>query len=609
MRAAPFADLSLILRRLTPPIALAALVVAPWLHAQDPESTPAGRTHYLGREIAQTMHFAGAPWLLRETRENEENGALLHRWLAVRPGQAVCDLGCGNGYHTLPLARATGAEGVVFAVDLQPEMLQLLAQRTKDQFDNIRLVECTIDDPKLAPASCDLVLLVDVYHELSHPVRVMNHVRRALKPNGRCVLVEFRAEDPAVPIKPEHTMTKAQVVREMATHGFALDSQTDTLPWQHAMAFRAAARFSDRLADARHEAREFVRAFVAAAVDADERIVKPFLSPAVEFEGVPQWPADVRIELAAGTGGRVIARLSTTTDTPLGTDFDEVVVRRDAAGRSLVESVAPRSQFLRNHLATRSFVVMQTATGGGDVEKLAAMVRELGFDGVAWDLRDLAAMRRACEQNDGDVLSANLVVQLGTGERFDLENAIAPLREVMATVAGSPCAVWLTLEHQGLAPGDEKGDERALAYLAAALVEAKRTGVELALYPHHGSWLHTHEHALSLCQRARDPRLSLCFNLCHFLRSTEDVDPSPLLRTLAPHLSAVTVNGCDLRGSDWSTLIQPLGDGDFDLRTLLRTLDEIGFEGPIALQGYGLPGPARTHLAKSMSAWRQAHAR
>ena len=93
---------------------------------QDPESTPEGRTHYLGREVARTMHWRGAPWLMRETREQEENGVRLREWLAVEPGQAVCDLGCGNGYHTLPLAEAVGSEGRVFAVDLQPRMLELL---------------------------------------------------------------------------------------------------------------------------------------------------------------------------------------------------------------------------------------------------------------------------------------------------------------------------------------------------------------------------------------------------------------------------------------------------------------------------------------------------
>jgi len=219
---------------------LTALLAAPQA-PQDPEQTPAGRTHFLGRQIAQTMHWTGAPWLLRQTREDEENGAVLREWLAVLPGQVVCDLGCGNGYHTLPLARAVGKNGKVFAVDLQPQMLTLLRLRAeRENLDNLEYVEATVSDPRLPPASCDLVLLVDVYHELSHPVRVMAAIRRALRPGGRLVLVEFRAEDASVPIKPEHKMTKAQVVLEMASHGFEAVDEFDGLPWQHAMAFAAA---------------------------------------------------------------------------------------------------------------------------------------------------------------------------------------------------------------------------------------------------------------------------------------------------------------------------------------------------------------------------------
>ena len=122
--------------------------------AVDPEAQPAGRAQFLGREVAQTMHWTGASWLLRATREDEENGALLRRWLEVQPGQSVCDLGCGNGYHTLPLAVAVGATGTVYAVEVQPEMLQLLAQRADRQhLANVKMVEGAVDDPKLPAAS------------------------------------------------------------------------------------------------------------------------------------------------------------------------------------------------------------------------------------------------------------------------------------------------------------------------------------------------------------------------------------------------------------------------------------------------------------------------
>ena len=120
------------------------------LHAQDPEATPEGRSTYLGREVAHTMHWTGAAWLLRATREQEENGVLLRRWLDVQPGQAVADLGCGNGYHTLPLAETVGAKGTVYAVELQPKLLEMLQLRAKPRgLENIRYVACTVDDPKL----------------------------------------------------------------------------------------------------------------------------------------------------------------------------------------------------------------------------------------------------------------------------------------------------------------------------------------------------------------------------------------------------------------------------------------------------------------------------
>src|SRR5262245_25832087 len=271
----------------------------------DPEQLPQGRARYLGREVAQTMHWTGAPWLVRETRENEENGFLLRRWLAVKPGQVVCDLGCGNGYHTLPLAEAVGPTGRVLAVDLQPQMLELLRLRAEaKKLGNVALVEATVDDPKLARGSCDLVLLVDVYHELSHPVHVMAQVRAALKPNGRVVLVEFRAEDPEVPIKPEHKMTKAQVVREMAEHGLQLVDAFDGLPWQHAMAFESVDAPGPRFAP-----QQVLRGFLAATGGSDKRVVPPFLAASLAPGNVPALAADTRCELRAGASGRLLASL------------------------------------------------------------------------------------------------------------------------------------------------------------------------------------------------------------------------------------------------------------------------------------------------------------
>lgn len=195
-------------------------------------------THYMGREIARTMHYSAGDWLLREERGLEERPDLLHAWLDVRPGQTVADVGCGNGYHTLRFAEAVGPAGRVWGVELQGEYLGELSRRaTEAGLDNVLGLACSETDPRLPPASCDLIFLADVYHEMSHPAEVLAGLRRALKPTGRLVLVEFRAEDPDVPIKRLHKMSRAQILKELSANGFTLVDQTDELPRQHAMAF------------------------------------------------------------------------------------------------------------------------------------------------------------------------------------------------------------------------------------------------------------------------------------------------------------------------------------------------------------------------------------
>ncbi|MFM8283442.1 MAG: class I SAM-dependent methyltransferase [Planctomycetaceae bacterium] len=202
---------------------------------------PPAAPFHMGREIAQTMHYTGAPWLVRESRQREEDCKLLLEALGVRPGQTVCDMGAGNGFYTLELARLVGAEGVVYAVDIQPEMLRLLARRAADEgLDNVRLILGTAIDPRLPTATIDMVLCVDVYHEFSHPVAMLERIRESLAPGGRLVLAEFRGEDPAVPIKPLHKMTKAQVRQELDPVGFRLEREFDRLPWQHLLFFGVA---------------------------------------------------------------------------------------------------------------------------------------------------------------------------------------------------------------------------------------------------------------------------------------------------------------------------------------------------------------------------------
>lgn len=202
---------------------------------------PPPATHHMGREIAQTMHYTGAPWLVRESRQREEDCRMLVEALAIRPGQVLCDMGCGNGFYTLELARRVGPRGMVYAVDVQPEMLHMLAERlAREGVRNVKPVLGTAIDPRLPPGTLDLVLCVDVYHEFSHPEAMLGRIRESLKPEGLLVLAEFRGEDQAVPIKPLHKMTKAQVRAELEPAGYVLERQFDRLPWQHLLFFKAA---------------------------------------------------------------------------------------------------------------------------------------------------------------------------------------------------------------------------------------------------------------------------------------------------------------------------------------------------------------------------------
>jgi ubiquinone/menaquinone biosynthesis C-methylase UbiE len=201
---------------------------------------PAAAKGYMGREIAVTMHYLGADWLTRESREREEECGTLLKALNLKPGMSVCDLGCGNGFYTLELAKIVGKTGKVYAVDIQQEMLHLLDERAKAAgITNVEPVLGSATDPRLPPGSQDLILLVDVYHEFSHPEQMLESMRKALKPGGRIALVEFRLEDPKVPIKLLHKMSKKQILKEFLPSGYKLSEQFDKLPWQHLMFFES----------------------------------------------------------------------------------------------------------------------------------------------------------------------------------------------------------------------------------------------------------------------------------------------------------------------------------------------------------------------------------
>lgn len=195
-----------------------------------------------GRKIAGVMGMSGADWLVRSEREAEEQPEKALDALNLKPGMVVADIGAGVGYMSLRMAKRVGPGGKVYANDLQPEMLVKLRENAaKARITNVETVLGDVADPKLPANSMDLVLLVDVYHEFSQPQQMLRKIRETLKPDGRLVLLEYRAEDPNVPIIPEHKMTVAQVKSELEAEGFVLQPVIETLPRQHILILTKAA--------------------------------------------------------------------------------------------------------------------------------------------------------------------------------------------------------------------------------------------------------------------------------------------------------------------------------------------------------------------------------
>ena len=193
-----------------------------------------------GRRFANVMGWQGAEWLERSERELEEEPDKALDALGTLTGATVADVGAGSGYFTVRLASRVGPKGRVFANDLQPEMLKLLAARlAREQVANVTLVHGAVDNPKLPVASIDLVLMVDVYHEFSEPQKMLRAIRAALKPEGRLVLLEYRKEDPDVPIRFEHKMSVSEAKLELEAEGFRLAKVDGRLPRQHILIFVA----------------------------------------------------------------------------------------------------------------------------------------------------------------------------------------------------------------------------------------------------------------------------------------------------------------------------------------------------------------------------------
>lgn len=233
---------------------IAALLLTLLIPSFAEEEAPPALTHYKERRIAQTMHYQGAPWLMRENRQRQEDCTTLLKELKVQPGQIICDLGCGNGFYALKLAKLVGEKGKIVGVDIQKEMLDMLEENAKGEGYTVERVERgrpaeqgqakfelilgAYHDPYLAPDSLDMIFLADVYHEFSHPVHMLKTMRGALKKDGLLVLAEFRMEDPKVPIKLLHKMSKDQIMKEIPENGYKLVREFDGLPWQHLMFFQ-----------------------------------------------------------------------------------------------------------------------------------------------------------------------------------------------------------------------------------------------------------------------------------------------------------------------------------------------------------------------------------
>jgi SAM-dependent methyltransferase len=235
----PFARSLLLLLALALPAAVQAAEKAEPRYATVPASPDGIGKVYLGREIAQVMGFLGAPWLERSERAQEERPDLLLNALELEPGMKVADIGAGTGYYAWRIAQRVVPAGTVYAVDVQPEMISRLEQQmSRRGATNVKAVLGTSTDPRLPAAVLDLAVMVDVYHEFESPYEMLAAIVRALKPGGRLAFVEYRANDPAVPIKPLHTMTEDQVRKEAAAHPLEWVKTVSDLPWQHAIVFR-----------------------------------------------------------------------------------------------------------------------------------------------------------------------------------------------------------------------------------------------------------------------------------------------------------------------------------------------------------------------------------
>ena len=209
---------------------------APTASGQTASPDGIGKFH-MGREISKVMGHEGIDWLERDTREDEEAPSRGIAALDLKPDDVVADVGAGSGYHTFRMAPLV-PKGRVVAIDIQPEMIEFLEARAKELgHSNVQAHLGSVDGVRLPAESIDLALMVDAYHEFSHPAEMQQSLMKALRPGGRIVILEYRAEDPKVPIKPLHKMSEFQIRKEFEAAGFVWKKTHDFLPWQHLVVF------------------------------------------------------------------------------------------------------------------------------------------------------------------------------------------------------------------------------------------------------------------------------------------------------------------------------------------------------------------------------------
>ena len=192
---------------------------------------------YMEREISHVMGYQGMSWLERDEREKEENTSTLLKNMKISDTDDIADIGAGSGYHVFKMA-AMATYGTIYAVDIQDEMLAAMqSKKLEGKIDNVALVKGSEKSVNLKPNSVDKVLIVDVYHEMNFPYEMMASIKKAMRANAKLYLIEYRGEDPNVPIKELHKMTEAQAVKELKAIGLELEENVDNLPWQHCMVF------------------------------------------------------------------------------------------------------------------------------------------------------------------------------------------------------------------------------------------------------------------------------------------------------------------------------------------------------------------------------------